>query len=96
LFRAALKVTTRESGDGVEVRVCGTIASASRRKKDRLKPTGEGTGLGLSISYEIVTQHEQNFLGPLMRLASGDLRDHIVSHKNDHGPPYRRYGALLR
>jgi signal transduction histidine kinase len=57
LFRAALKVTTRDSGDGVEVRVCGTIASASRRKKrDRLKPTGEGTGLGLSISYEIVTQ----------------------------------------
>jgi hypothetical protein len=39
---------------------------------------------------------EQNFLGPLMRLASGDVRDHIVSHKNDHGPPYRRYGALLR
>jgi len=33
LFRAALKVTTRESGDGVEVRVYGTIASASRRKK---------------------------------------------------------------
>ena len=34
----------------------------------------------------------QNFLGPLMRLASGDVRDHIVSHKNDHGPSYRRYG----
>jgi len=31
-----------------------------------------------------------------MRLASGDVRDHIVSHKNDHGPLYRRYGALLR
>ncbi len=31
-----------------------------------------------------------------MRLASGDVRDHIVSHKNDHGPSYRRYGALLR
>jgi len=39
---------------------------------------------------------EQNFLGPLMRLASGDVGDHIVSHKNDHGPSYRRYGALLR
>jgi hypothetical protein len=28
----------------------------------------------------------QNFLGPLMRLASGDVRDHIVSHKTttDH------------
>jgi hypothetical protein len=35
---------------------------------------------------------EQNFLGPLMRLASGDVRDHIFSHKNDHGPSYRRYG----
>jgi hypothetical protein len=31
-----------------------------------------------------------------MRLASGEVRDHIVSHKNDHGPSYRRYGALLR
>jgi hypothetical protein len=39
---------------------------------------------------------EQNFLGPLMRLASGDVRDHIFSHKTDHGPSYRRYGALLR
>jgi hypothetical protein len=38
----------------------------------------------------------QNFLGPLMRLASGDVRDHIVSHKNDQGPSYRRYGALMR
>jgi len=29
---------------------------------------------------------EQNFLGPLMRLASGDVRDHIVSQKTttDH------------
>jgi hypothetical protein len=39
---------------------------------------------------------EQNFLGALMCLASDDVRDHIVSHKNDHGPSYRRYGALLR
>ena len=23
---------------------------------------------------------EQNFLGPLMRLASGDVRDHMISH----------------
>jgi len=29
---------------------------------------------------------ERNFLGPLMRFARGDVRDHIVSHKNDHGP----------
>jgi hypothetical protein len=31
----------------------------------------------------------------LARLTNGDVRDHIVSD-NDHGPPYRRYGALLR
>ena len=37
---------------------------------------------------------EQNFLGPLMRL--DNIRDHIFSHKNDHGPSYRRYGPLLR
>jgi hypothetical protein len=39
---------------------------------------------------------EQNFLGPLMRLESDNVRDHIFSHKNDHGPSYRRYGPLLR
>jgi hypothetical protein len=28
---------------------------------------------------------ERNFLGPLMRFACDDMRDHIVTHKNDHG-----------
>jgi len=37
---------------------------------------------------------DQNFSGPLMRFASGDMRDHIVSHKNDHGASYDRYGVL--
>src|SRR5437868_3045284 len=37
---------------------------------------------------------DQNFSGPLMRFARGDMRDHIVSHKNDHGASYRRYGVL--
>jgi hypothetical protein len=32
---------------------------------------------------------EQNFSGPLMRSARGDVRDHIVLHKNDHEPSYR-------
>jgi hypothetical protein len=32
----------------------------------------------------------QKFLGPLTRFARGDVRDHIVSHKNDHRPSYRR------
>jgi len=29
-----------------------------------------------------------------MRFARGGMRDHIVSHKNDHGASYRRYGVL--
>jgi hypothetical protein len=37
---------------------------------------------------------DQDFSGLLMRFARGDMRDHIVSHKNDHGAPYGRYGVL--
>src|SRR5580700_10206527 len=39
---------------------------------------------------------ERNFLGPLMRFARGDVRGHIVLHKNDHGPSYRPYRPLQR
>jgi hypothetical protein len=39
---------------------------------------------------------ERNFLGPLMRFVCGDVRDLIVSHKNEHGPSHRRYRALQR
>jgi hypothetical protein len=31
-----------------------------------------------------------------MCFARGDVRDHVVSHKNDHGPSYRPYRALQR
>ena len=30
---------------------------------------------------------ERKFLEPLMRFARGDVRDHFVSSKIDHGPP---------
>jgi two-component system NtrC family sensor kinase len=62
-FRPALKVTTREFGESVEVRVRDNGIGVPPENRDRLfqpffttKRTGEGTGLGLSISYEIVTQ----------------------------------------
>jgi two-component system, NtrC family, sensor kinase len=62
-FRPALKVTTCELSDGVEVRVRDNGIGIPPEDRDKLfqpffttKPTGEGTGLGLSISYEIVTQ----------------------------------------
>jgi hypothetical protein len=29
-----------------------------------------------------------------MPFARGNMRDHIVSRKNDHGASYRRYAAL--
>src|SRR5262249_34354656 len=62
-FRPTLKVSTRELGDGVEIRVRDNGVGISPENRGKLfqpffttKPTGEGTGLGLSISYEIVTQ----------------------------------------
>jgi signal transduction histidine kinase len=58
-----LRVTTRDLGKSVEVRVHDNGAGIPDDIKDKLfqpffttKPTGEGTGLGLSISYEIVTK----------------------------------------
>jgi signal transduction histidine kinase len=62
-YRPALKVTTREFGDSVEIRLRDNGIGIPPENRDKLfqpffttKPTGEGTGLGLSISYEIVTQ----------------------------------------
>ena len=61
--RPILKVTTRDLGDTVEVRVRDNGTGIPPESRSRLfqpffttKPTGEGTGLGLSISYDIVTQ----------------------------------------
>jgi signal transduction histidine kinase len=62
-YRPALKVTTRELGESVEIRVRDNGIGIPPEHREKLfqpffttKPTGEGTGLGLSISYEIVTQ----------------------------------------
>jgi signal transduction histidine kinase len=62
-YRPELKITTREFGESVEVRVRDNGVGVPPENRDKLfqpffttKPTGEGTGLGLSISYEVVTQ----------------------------------------
>jgi signal transduction histidine kinase len=62
-FRPVLKVTTRELGGEVEIRVRDNGIGILPEVRGKLfqpffttKPTGEGTGLGLSISYDIVTQ----------------------------------------
>ena len=56
-------MTTRDSGDAVEIRVRDNGIGVAPEIRDRLfqpffttKPTGEGTGLGLSISYDIVVK----------------------------------------
>jgi signal transduction histidine kinase len=60
---ALLKVTTRDLGEMVEVRVRDNGTGIAPKIRDRMfqpffttNPTGEGTGLGLSISWDIVTQ----------------------------------------
>jgi two-component system, NtrC family, sensor kinase len=62
-FRSVLKVTTRDLGEAVEMRVRDNGTGIAPEIRDKLfqpffttKPTGEGTGLGLSISYDIITQ----------------------------------------
>jgi len=62
-FKPTLKVSTRDLGDAVEVKIRDNGTGIAPEIKDKLfqpffttKPTGEGTGLGLSISYDIVTQ----------------------------------------
>jgi signal transduction histidine kinase len=62
-FKPTLRVSTRDLGDAVEIRVRDNGAGIAPEIKDKLfqpffttKPTGEGTGLGLSISYDIITQ----------------------------------------
>ena len=62
-FEPTLKVTTRDLGDAVEIRVRDNGIGIPAEIREKLfqpffttKPTGEGTGLGLSISYDIVTQ----------------------------------------
>ncbi len=62
-FVPMLKITTRGTGDAVEIRVRDNGIGIPADIRDKLfqpffttKPTGEGTGLGLSITYDIVTQ----------------------------------------
>jgi two-component system, NtrC family, sensor kinase len=62
-FVPTLKVTTRDAGEALEMRVRDNGTGIPADIRDKLfqpffttKPTGEGTGLGLSITYDIVTQ----------------------------------------
>jgi signal transduction histidine kinase len=69
-FRPTLKVTTRDLGGEVEIRVRDNGTGIPPELRDKLfqpffttKPTGEGTGLGLSISYDIIRQQHGGTIG---------------------------------
>jgi signal transduction histidine kinase len=62
-YEPAIRVTTRDCGDRVEVRIRDNGVGMPKEVRDRVfdpffttKAAGEGTGLGLSISHEIVVQ----------------------------------------
>ena len=94
--------------DGVRFR--GKTGSHRRMgKPTRLTLNGPRAGtyrtchatLTMSVDRGIVLKKsfwgdDQNFSGPLMPFARGDMRDHIASRKNDHGAPYGRYAVLRR
>jgi len=65
----------------------GQITNWSMRKK---------VGFGSMLSKKSFGGNKRNFLKLLMRFARSDVRDHIVSQKNDHGPSYRHYRASQR
>jgi signal transduction histidine kinase len=62
-FSPVLKVTTRNDGNSVEVRIKDNGNGIPEEIRDNLfnpffttKPAGEGTGLGLSLSYDIIVK----------------------------------------
>lgn len=62
-YKPTVRVSTRNAGDQVEIRVWDNGPGIDAQARARVfepfyttKPTGEGTGLGLSISYGIVVE----------------------------------------
>jgi signal transduction histidine kinase len=94
-FRPTLKVSTRDLGDEVEIRIRDNGTGVPPEIKDKLfqpffttKPTGEGTGLGLSISYDIVTQQHGGAITVDSRV--GEFTEFIVRLPRAH---LSRYNA---
>lgn len=83
-YQPEIRVTTRNLGDRVEVRIRDNGTGIPESARDRIfdpffttKSAGEGTGLGLSISYEIVVQEHHGTVGVDSR--EGEFTEFIVT-----------------
>ena len=95
-YRPTLRISSRDLGDKVEVRVWDNGTGIPQATIDKIftpffttKPTGEGTGLGLSLSYEIVVQQHHGQLQVETR--EGEFTEFIVTlPKSVAGTPVRQ------
>jgi hypothetical protein len=69
---------------------------ASRGGRDHCQSCLGNFRNGSMLSKKSFGGNKRNFLKLLMRFVRSDVRDHIVSLKNDHGPSYRHYRASQR
>jgi len=65
-FRPTLRVSTRDTGDQIEIRIEDNGSGISKEVLPKIfnpffttKPPGSGTGLGLSLSYQIVVEQHK-------------------------------------
>ncbi len=72
---------------------CGTSALPPRA--DMQRPLRHVRFVPIVLKKSFLAD-DGNFLEPLMRFSRRDVRAHIGSHKNDHGPSYPSYRALQR
>ena len=101
-----LKVTTRDLGNEVEIRVRDNGTGIAPEFREKLfqpffttKPTGEGTGLGLSISWDIVTQQHRGTIVVDSRV--GEFTEFTIRlprrlHPNPPPPAEEETGGALR
>jgi signal transduction histidine kinase len=87
-FAPRIRVTTRDRGDCVEVRIHDNGGGIPEHVRDKIfnpffttKPTGAGTGLGLSISYDIVVQSHGGCLR--VETEQGSHSDFIIEIPKD-------------